>query len=1133
MSKNENNLKLSDLIDIELLQGFQDFFSKTIGLASLTYGVNTPITNQSNFTHFCSVFVRGEKGNEDTLKNCNDFHLKWGKIAAEKNEPVIYTCPNGLTEFAVPIFVEEQHLGSIIGGQVFLEHPNEEHYREVARQNGVDENAYIEALKKIKVVSKETVETAANFLYLVANTISKVSLKNLELIKKNEREALLREIISAISSTLDFNEIKKRIITQLGVAIGSDFDILYLVDSNTGKFMTVDESSVHLSSDEIESPVGINIAEEYGWGDLFRSGEMSELFYSDVENSKKDYNLYGTKGELFLDKYKIKSNIIIPIRYLGNLIGILGMNFVKEHKTITEDDINFVKIVASQAGIAIHQAELYEEKKKIAEIEKTLREIMLASVSTFDINEVWKSIVTKAGKLLESDRCFFCEFEPMANSALQIKYYAEYTSSSNIKPITIKDPNIPEMTVLVESAKQKSILTVENVENENLPKNTKKMLIDESVKSFLRIPVYHGEIMYGALVFHYVNNYRSFRQEDIDLVQAIASQSAIIIHQAKLYNKTKQQAETEAKIREITEMIRATLDIDKTRKTIVDVVGKMLKADRCFIVDYDKESNGFLVVKDEYLSSENIIAYKGVDINKDAPAFAEILKKGKQIIINNKEIYSDDDGLSFDVEKQEIEKYNIKSAFATPYKIKSAFAFPYYNDILLGALLIHYAEEDHYITEDEINTLSLIVNQVAIAIHQAKLYEITKMQAEREKISRNIIEILRSTLDKNIIKHLFVKNIGLLFNANRVFYSDYDPKTNMYLPIDKNSEYLSSVEEKSFVDFDFSDESIRGFIQPLLEKRELKILSWDEYISDKPKTDILITRFENANVKSSYNLPVLYQGQIMGYFCIEFTKEICQLSNEDINRIRNICTQAGIALYHADLYLKAEESTRLKSEFIANISNEFKSPLMDIVNLSKTLYNPDIEYNQQLEYLKHINEHGRELLELTDDVITISEIESSAFLLHYEHIDSGQLITDVINAIKSTNGNQDITVNMNLEKININADKAMLTKILHILLSNAIKLTKGKCNILIKSELRDDKLVIAIDDAATREGVDSLIEGIQQEPASHRISQIGGRLGMSIAKKLVELHNGYMQVGSTSNLGSIFEVVLPQAYMGD
>ena len=96
----ENDLKLSDLIDIELLQGFQDFFSKTMGLASLTYGVNTPITNQSNFTHFCSVFVRGEKGTEGTLKNCNDFHLKWGKIAAEKNEPVIYTCPNGCADGA-------------------------------------------------------------------------------------------------------------------------------------------------------------------------------------------------------------------------------------------------------------------------------------------------------------------------------------------------------------------------------------------------------------------------------------------------------------------------------------------------------------------------------------------------------------------------------------------------------------------------------------------------------------------------------------------------------------------------------------------------------------------------------------------------------------------------------------------------------------------------------------------------------------------------------------------------------------------------------------------------------------------------------------------------------------------------
>ncbi len=51
----------------------------------------------------------------------------------------------------------------------------------------------------------------------------------------------------------------------------------------------------------------------------------------------------------------------------------------------------------------------------------------------------------------------------------------------------------------------------------------------------------------------------------------------------------------------------------------------------------------------------------------------------------------------------------------------------------------------------------------------------------------------------------------------------------------------------------------------------------------------------------------------MGYFCIEFTKGSChKLSDEDINRIRSMCTQAGLALNHADLYIKAQEGTRIK-----------------------------------------------------------------------------------------------------------------------------------------------------------------------------------------------------------------------------
>jgi len=253
------------------------------------------------------------------------------------------------------------------------------------------------------------------------------------------------------------------------------------------------------------------------------------------------------------------------------------------------------------------------------------------------------------------------------------------------------------------------------------------------------------------------------------------------------------------------------------------------------------------------------------------------------------------------------------------------------------------------------------------------LYKITQVQAEREKLSRNIVEILRSSLDKKTIKRLFVKNIGKYFNADRVLFSDYDPVAKMYSPVDEYSEYLSGPEVKSFIGYDWSCDEAREYIQPLLEKRELKIFEWGEYIESNPKSNNFISLFENANVKSSYNFPVLYQDKIMGFFCIEFTHKASRFSEEDISRLRSMCTQSGIALYQAELFQKSQDSDKIKGQFIANISNKFREPLNHIIEFSSRLPKAPVDCEKQTEYLNDINETGKKLLDFTNYIAKVSE----------------------------------------------------------------------------------------------------------------------------------------------------------------
>ena len=165
-------VKLEDIVDVEFLQMFQDNFAESVGVASITVDMDgNPVTKPSNFTNFCMKYTRGSAVG---VKRCMECDRKGGEESAKNGKPAIFTCHAGLVDFAAPIMLEGKQIGSILGGQVLTSSPDEEYYRKVAQEIGVDPDEYIAALSEIRQLPYKSVEAAANVLYLVANTLSKV-----------------------------------------------------------------------------------------------------------------------------------------------------------------------------------------------------------------------------------------------------------------------------------------------------------------------------------------------------------------------------------------------------------------------------------------------------------------------------------------------------------------------------------------------------------------------------------------------------------------------------------------------------------------------------------------------------------------------------------------------------------------------------------------------------------------------------------------------------------------------------------------------------------------------------------------------------------------------------------------------
>lgn len=953
MPNNGGKINLLDLIDINLLQELQDTVANAMGVASIAVDENGPITKPSNFTDFCINLTRNT---EEGYRRCNQCDIDWGKIAAKSGKPVIYDCHSGLTDFAVPIIVEGEHIASILGGQILTKKPDEEHFRQLARELGIDEESYIKALKKIKIVPKEKVDAAANFLFIVANTISKVAHKNVELIRKNEREKFFRKIIETIRSSLDLDETLSIICRETAKVFDVQRTaIASFPDANNFENFILKKE--YTTSAEIELYNNTENAKKTAgtWGEnLIKNSEI--LAINDIEASNMPDYFKTTYQQI-----GVKSIIGVAIKKGGDTWGTLTLADYEKTREWSEEEKETLKSIASQVYIAINQAELFEQAKIQADRERVISNIMSKAVSTFDINEI-KQMVKEVGVITKADRCYFVEVDLENMKGKPIDFEGEYLASPDIKSIIGYEFPTEDVKGFVEIFLEKKDLTVfdyeemfkDEGEEYAGPKKYARLF---ELKTGVGIPFYYMNKLTAVLAIEYVKVRTIQSEDELDFLRILGNQVGLAFRQIQNYKNTLKTAENEKVLNRILITGVESFEMKDIIQSIVSETGNLFKADRCFFIGYNEEAQCYRKIdrSDEYLSSEDISSHTQRAPRRDEVEIFTRLATPQQAIYSN------------NVEKENLPE--ITKNFLRELNVKSYLISPiYYAKRKYGALVLHYVNDFKEFTEEEIKLAIIIGNQSAVIMNRTELYEITKIQAEREKISKNIIEILRSSMDKTIIKKLFVKSLGKFFNANRVIFSEYDLNNKKYLPVDSDSEYLSSANETSRIGYDWSKAEATEYIEPLLEKRELKISSFDEYIQQNIKRKEFIDLFVSSNVKSSYSFPVLYQERIMGFFSIEFTQQEVKLNDEDINRIRNICTQAGIALYHSSLYLEAQKSIQAHANFVNKLSNELKEPLNLIVEFSDTLSHEKLQRNDELKHLNNINDCAKKLLYLLDDI---------------------------------------------------------------------------------------------------------------------------------------------------------------------
>ena len=236
-----------------------------------------------------------------------------------------------------------------------------------------------------------------------------------------------------------------------------------------------------------------------------------------------------------------------------------------------------------------------------------------------------------------------------------------------------------------------------------------------------------------------------------------------------------------------------------------------------------------------------------------------------------------------------------------------------------------------------------------------------------------------------------------------------------------------------------------------------------------------------------------------------------------------------------------QEANRLKSQFLANMSHELRTPLNAVIGFADLLHSgfvkPDSPKHQ--EFLGHIGTSARHLLQLINDVLDLSKVESGKFEFSPEHVDLPVLLREVQDVLHTAVSRKKIMLSTEIDAdlTDLTLDPARLKQVLYNYLSNAIKFTSAGGHVTVRASAEGPKhFRIEVEDTGmgiSAADLPRLFTEFQQLDAGYSKQHQGTGLGLALTRRLVQAQGGQVGVRSTLGVGSVFFVVLNRTHGWD
>ncbi len=825
----------------------------------------------------------------------------------------------------------------------------------------------------------------------------------------------------------------------------------------------------------------------------------NRAFYLDAANLPEA--LESEKNRLAL----LKTSLFIPLKSIDRLMGWIAMGLRRSGDPYQTHELGLLEDLSNQAGIAIERAQVVVNMEKQVEEMNALTRISQGVSITLSFNDVLELIFAQTTQIIPAT-----DFHITLHNETGDYFYYAFCIEDNQRLDERENVPLPYNQGIGQwIARNSRAILSQDYEQECRRLNVIPSL--QKVYPWIGVPLNAGSETIGTLSIGSRNPNTTFTPKQLDLLRAIADQTAGAIVKARLLEETERRAKQLSTLNEITQQLTSTLEHEPLLQNILESAVQILdcEAGSLFMVDEDTDELIFTVAVGPAatdLVGKRLPAGKGI-VGKAVETRAPVVENNTRQSTGWSDSTDEETGFS------------TEALLAVPLQIKG--------NVIGVVEVINKKDGLPFIDADE-SLLTAFAGQAAVAVENARLYTLTDQElnarVEELSIMQRIDRELNASLETDRAMRTTLEWAMRRSQANAGFIGNLSEKGIHIIAQEGYGNQLDIYSERALpLELPTMIQAVESGLPTTTQLDPIK------------QSGLLL------NARTQTIIPLRREGKVVALILLESANK----SEVDLDFLSRLSDHAAIAIANAQLYAEVEAANIAKSDFVSFVAHELKNPMTSIKGYTELIAAGAVGKinDNQSNFLQTIRSNVIRMSTLVSDLNDNSKIEVGRLRIDFAAVDLSEIIN---NAVRSTEKQisekkQTISVEIPENLPEIWADGTRIEQVLVNFVSNSHKYTQEEGHIIIGAEKADNqwdpdgapKVVhLWVKDngiGMTEEDQKKVFTKFFRSEDQKAREAPGTGLGLNITKSLIEMQGGRTWFESKFREGTTFHFTVPIA----